>query len=203
MDIFKSAILYVSFKGEIFMGDFGSDECSKEQKKFLRENWQMALLIFIAGVIAVAGAILVFLNTVENMQATGAVPMMIGEWTVGFCITFFLNLLLWELIIVGIPVAVAGFAIYMLWWRKLPKDKWPRRDEKKSSDEGAFSFIVTIAWLIIVWIEGKWDLAFQSWTLNEWVYTWLSAFLWVVFIGAIIGAIVFVVWLTKDQIEKL
>ena len=161
------------------------------------------MVIIGVGIGAAIGALLVFLWVVKNGQATGLIPKLLGEWTVGHFIIFILHVILWELLFIGIPVAVAACLIYMLWWRKLPEEeKRPSRGISAGKSSGGISFLVTIVWLIIVWIDGRWNLAFQSWTLNDWVYSWLTAFLWVsLIIGSpvVIGGIW---WLRKELREK-
>ncbi len=148
-------------------------------KNLFRKHWKMILVIIGVGIGAAIGGILVFLWVVENGQATGLFPMLLGEWTVGYCITFILHVILWELLFIVIPVAVVAIVIYMQWYRKLPEEeKLPHRGVTPGRGSGGFSFLVTIVWLIIVWLDGRWNIAFQSWTLNDWVYSWLAAFLW-------------------------
>ena len=55
------------------------------------------------------------------------------------------------------------------------------------------SCFIGLIWLIIVWIDGRWNLAFQAWTFNDWVYSWLAACLWALLIVGIPGTI-FIIW---------
>jgi hypothetical protein len=140
-------------------------------KNFLRRHWKMTMAVIGFGIGAAIGGILVFLWVVDDGQANGLFPSLIGDWTVAYCITFFFSLILWEFIFIGIPVVVVAALIYMLWWRRLPEDerkvyqkkqkkKWPRRGASRGSGDGLISFLVTIVWLIIVWLDDKWNLAF-------------------------------------------
>ena len=108
-------------------------------------------MVIIGVVIGAAiGALLVFLWVVENGQATGLIPKLLGEWTVGHFITFILHMILWELLFIGIPLAVAAFLIYLQWWRKLPEEeKWTSRGISAGKSSGGISFLVTIVWLIL------------------------------------------------------
>jgi len=179
------------------------ERLSVEWKRFLQKQWKMFLVIIgiIAG--AVIGAIFVFLWVIDNGQATGLVPALIGQWTVGYCITFLLHLIFWEIIFVGIPLIVAAITLYMLWYRKLPKDeKFPSQGAAATGGGGGISFLIGIVWLVITWVEGRWDLAFESWTLNEWVYSWLAAFLWVLLIIGVPLAIGITWWLRREIKEE-
>jgi len=156
-------------------------------------------LLMIGGIaLAVIAAISVFLWVVADAQATGLVPVMLGQWTVGYFFIFILNVILWELVFVGswvIPIAVV---IFFQWYKKLP-DKEREEYEggsrrRRSAEEGSgMSCFVGLIWLIIVWIDGRWNLAFQAWTFNDWVYSWLAACLWALLIVGIPGTI-FIIW---------
>lgn len=186
-----------------------SDEAGRN---FLRRHWKMTAVA--AGLIAAAVivAFLVFLWVVADAQATGLVPADLGLFTVGFCFTFIIQVILWELILVAswaIPVAVV---IFFLWYRKIPveereelerrpKKKWPRRGRSASGGSG-FSFLVCLTWLIIVWLEGRWDTAFEAWTFNQWINTWIAAFLWDLLIFGIPAAIFLILWIKKPSLFK-
>ncbi|MFW9911649.1 MAG: hypothetical protein ACFFEU_04205, partial [Candidatus Thorarchaeota archaeon] len=134
-------------------------------------------------------------------QATGLLPSVLGEFTVGYFITFILHMIFWELVLVGSWVLVVVAAIYFLWYKQLPEEEQDITREKRGRrEEGdAFGFIVAVFWLIIVWIDGRWNLAFESWTLNDWVYSWIAAFLWVLLIFGIPIAIYFFYWISQEM----
>ncbi|UCD92315.1 MAG: hypothetical protein JSV43_08900 [Methanobacteriota archaeon] len=171
-------------------------------KNLFRKHWKMIMAVI--AVIAYAGiaAILVFLWVVDNGQASGLLPGLLGEWTVGIVITFILHLILWEVLFVVVPVAVAAFLLYWTWYRKLPPgEKLPTRVVTPARSSGGFSFLICIVWLIIVWLDGRWDLQFQAWTLDQWVYSWLAAFLWPALIFGIPLVIVIVWWVRRETRE--
>ncbi|MFX0068992.1 MAG: hypothetical protein ACFFA1_08575 [Promethearchaeota archaeon] len=169
------------------MAETNEEASRKVFVKFLRRQWKMTLVI--AGVIAAAAitALFVFLWVVADAQATGLVPATIGLWSVGSLITFILHVILWEFVFVGtwgIPIAAL---IYLLWWKKIPDEE--RREYVGEPEEkrrrmsagrggGFISFIVTVTWLIMIWINGRWNLAFQAWTFNDFVYSWIHAIAW-------------------------
>lgn len=173
-------------------------------KKFLRRHWKATLLLIGAMAGAVAVTLLVFLWILADAQVTGLVPAMLGQWTVGYLITFILTLLLWELVLMVSWVAPLGVAIYFLWYKKMPQEERdeyegaPRRGRSARGSSG-FSFFIGLIWLIIVWTSGRWNLAFQVWTINDFVFSWLTALFWVLLIVGIPGTI-YVIWaLAKNQ----
>lgn len=190
------------------MREFGAMETSegvggKAWKKFVRRHPKMTLLT-VGGIAAAAvAALLVFLWVVADAQATGLVPSGLGEWTVGYVFTFILIAILWELILVAswvIPVAVAA---YFLWYKRLPDEERresegePRR-RRSAGENGGVSFVIGLVWFVIVWIDGKWNLAFENWTFDDWVYSWITAGLVVLLIAGI-PAMIYIIWsLTRD-----
>jgi hypothetical protein len=167
-------------------------------KKFVRRHRGMTGLIVGGIAAATVVSLLVFLWVVGDAQETDLVPDVLGEWTVGFVFTFLLQLLLWELILVASWVIPMVVLIYLLWYRKLPADErkeyegGPKRSRSAGEDSG-FSFFVGIVWLAIVWLDGNWNRAFEQWSFNDWVYSWLAAAL-VVLVIVGIPAIGWLVW---------
>jgi cation transport ATPase len=171
-------------------------------KKFLRRHWDMALLMIVGIAIAAIAGLFVFLWVVANAQATGLVPAALGQWTVGIFIIFILNVIFWELVFVGIWAIPAALIIYFQWYKKLPKKEQQeyegaKRKKSKTEDSG-FSFFVFLIWLVIVWLGGMWNLALQEWTINNWIFTWLTAILWALLIVGIPG-IIYVIWSLKQK----
>lgn len=181
-------------------------------KKFLRKHLKVVLFIIIVGIGVVIGGIFVFLWVVENSQKLGLVPIALGQWTIGYIVTFILEVILWEFLFIGIPLIIVA-VITVYWWHKLPDDereeyerepkkKGPRRRLILGSGSGLISLIVFLTWLIIVWNDGMWDIAFQNWTINYLVYSTLTAILWdILFIGIPVTIIVFL-WIRREMKEE-
>ncbi|MFX1415250.1 MAG: hypothetical protein ACFFC0_00485 [Promethearchaeota archaeon] len=170
------------------------------EKRFLRKHWRMTIVFAAIFVVVVIAAVLVFLWVVADAQATALVPAVLGQWTVGYLITFILHMIFWELVLVVSWTVLLGAAIYFLWYRQLPDEDRIDRPQRGRREEGdAFGFFVVVFWLIIVWIDGRWDLAFESWTLNDWVYSWLAAVFWVFLVFGIPIAIAFMYWMSQEM----
>ncbi len=181
----------------------GEELSGEAWKKFARRHWKMTLLMAGGIAAAVVAALLVFLWVVGDAQETRLVPSGLGEWTVGYVFAFTVNVILWELILVAswvIPVVVAA---YFLWYRKLPEEErkeyegGPRR-RKSAGENGGISFFIGLVWLVIVWLDGKWNLAFQDWTFDDWVYSWIAAGLVVLLIGGI-PVLIYLVWAVRKS----
>ncbi len=172
-------------------------------KGFVRRHWKLVLAA-VGGIAAAAvAALAVFLWVVANTQANGLVPSRLGDWSVGSIITFLLNLLLWELLLVASWVCALGVAAFFIWYKKLPAEERlgmegrPRRG-RAAGGGGGVSFFVALVWLLIVWSDGRWNLALRNWTFNELVYSWIAACL-VVLLVAGVPALLYFVWVLRKR----
>lgn len=167
-------------------------------KEFVRRHWKIALAIVGGMAAATIAALFVFLWVVADSQTVGRVPSGLGDWTVGHVITFILYVILYELLLVASWVCAIGLAGYFQWYRKLPEaersalEGGPRR-ARSAGASGGFSVFVALVWLVLVWTDGRWNLAFKDWTFNELVYSWIAAGLVVLLIVGIPG-IIYLAW---------
>ena len=179
----------------------GERPAERAWKAFMRRHWKLVLAA--AGGIAAAGAaaLAVFLWVVANTQANGLVPSSLGDWSAGSALTFVLQLILWEILLVAswaVPVAAAAF---FLWYKKLPEEERrgmegaPRRG-RAAGGGGGVSFFVFLVWLFIVWSDGRWNLALRNWTFNELVNSWIAACLVVLLIVGVPG-LLYLAWVLR------
>ncbi len=184
-----------------------TDEQSEARmKKFLQRHWKMTIVMAVYLVVAIIVAFLVFLKVAVDAQILGFVPVTLGLWTVGIVFIFCITVIIWELAFVAswaIPIAVITI---FLWYRKLPEEErkeyeGPRRGAE-TGGSGGFSGFVSLIWLVIVWFTGRWNLTFQTWPLNDWIFTWIAAFLWAL-LPVCIGGLVYLGWvMLKDKKEE-
>jgi hypothetical protein len=179
-------------------------------KKFLEKHFQMFIIFIIAGIIGFVFAVYVFLWFVGEAQLINLVPEILGEWTIGYFITFILHLIFWELIYIGIPVIIFIAAVYILWWKKLPDDeKQEYKDgnlfsggkNHKRDAGGMITFLINIFFLIKIYIDNNWNLVFKDWKFNYLVDSYLWALIWVLVIFGIpilIGAS----WWINQKLRK-
>ena len=174
-------------------------QCDDSWIKFVKRHKEMTAFMVGGIAIAAVAAVLIFLSVVANAQASGLVPLELGQWSVSYFITFVIHLLFWETVFVASWVTPLALIIYFAWYKELPekeRKEYEGSKRRKSKDDG-FSFFIGLIWLVIVWLGGKWDLAFQAWTFNDWIFTWLSAGLWALLIVGIPGTMYVIYSLVK------
>ncbi len=176
---------------------------------FLRKHWQISVLFIIGIILAATGAILVYLWFVAEAQATNLIPATLNLWTMNHFITFVLHLILWEAAYIGIPVIITVLIIYFLWWKQLPDEErkeYKRQhlfgsESSKSDKSGGFSFLIFIAFIIKIYLDGNWNTPIASWTFNYLVYSCIWSLIWVVIIfGIPIG--IGLIWWIHHEIKK-
>jgi hypothetical protein len=191
--------------------DFMSEEVMVEKgsdwKRILRKHWSIAAIFIIAGILLIAGAVYVFLWFVGDAQLTGLVPSVLSYWTMGNMLMFALHLIFWELVIIGIPVAVLGVAGWQ-WWKRLPaeeKAEYHRSGKHSRARDGGsgISFLFTIAFAIKVYVDGNWNVPVSIWTLDYVVGSMFTILLWTVAIFGIPAVIVGIWWIRREMNKKI
>ena len=178
----------------------------KGWKTFLRKHWKMAALFVVGAVLASVGAILVFLWRVEDAQSTGLVPTTLGLWTLGHMVTFILHLIFWELLLIGVPAIIGAVAGWQ-WWKRLPDEEKKEyhffgNRSRTTGGGGGISVLFFIAFCIKVFIDGNWDVAVASWTLDYVVDSMISILIWVAIIFGIPAAIGVIWWISHEMKKK-
>ena len=176
------------------------EEFDVEKLRFLKKYWKVSMgLVAMVAIAAIVG-VLVLLWQVN--EAT--VPATLGEWSIGIVISFCLNLVFWELLLVGSWISVLIIIFYFQWYSKLPEEdrrKWSGRGTRENSD--AIGLFVGLAWLLILYIDNRWDLTFNSWTFTDWVFSWLIAAFWVFLIGGIVVSIGLIAWFVSEKQKEI
>jgi hypothetical protein len=183
-----------------------SENGDKGWKAFMRKHWKIAALFVVGAVLALVGSILVFLWFVGDAQSTGMVPTTLGLWTMGNMVTFTLHLILWELILIGIPVGIAAVAGWQ-WWKRLPDEEkkeyhvFGNRSRTTGGSSG-ISILFFIAFCFKVFIDGKWDVAVATWTLDYVISSMITILIWAAIIFGIPAVIGVIWWITHDIKKK-
>ena len=182
-------------------------DSNKVWKKFLGKHFKMFVLFIVGAILAAMGAIYVFLWFIEDALLTNLVPEMLGLWTMENIVIFLLNLILWEVLYIGIPVILAVAAIYFLWWKRLPdlerkeyrKGHLFGKRSRKTDGGGAISFLINIIFIIKVYLDGNWSVPFATWKFEYLVYSYLWALVWVLVIFGIPMALGGIWWINREM----
>jgi hypothetical protein len=170
----------------------------------MRKHWNMVAVAIAAGILAVIGAVYVFLWFVGNAQSSGLVPSLLGQWSMSNTVSFILHAIFWELLLIGIPVAV-GAILGWQWWKRLPEEEKREyhfgKSSKSSSAGGAVSPLLFIAFAIKVYVDGNWNHAISTYTLDYVVGSMVTILVWAAAIFAI-PAIIGIIWWIRHEMNK-
>jgi hypothetical protein len=184
------------------------DQTPKEAnwQMFLRKHWPAFAAFIAAAILAVAGAIYVFVWFTGNAQSTGLVPAVLDMWTMGNIVAFILHAIFWELVLIGIPVAIGAIVAWQ-WWKRLPEEekqqyRLSRKGSKSNRAGGAISPLLFIAFALKIYFDGKWNVAISTYTLNYVVGSMVTILLWIVAIFAIPATIGIIWWIHHEMNKK-
>ncbi len=174
--------------------------------KFLRNHWKMVAVFVVAGILVFISAIYVVLWFTVDAQSIGLVPSTLGLWTMGNTVSFILHLIFWELIFIGVPVII-GAVIGWQWWKRLPeqeKNEYHLSGKRSRSSRagGAISPLLFIAFAIKVYVDGNWNAAISTYTLNYVVGSMFAILVWIVAIFAIPATIGVIWWIRHEMNNK-
>ncbi len=172
--------------------------------KFLRKHWVAFAAFVAAAILAFAGAVYVFVWFTGNAQSTGLVPAALGMWTMGNTIAFILHAIFWELVLIGIPVAIGAVAAWQ-WWKRVPdaeKTGLSWKGSKSRDAGGAISPLLFIAFALKVYVDGNWNAAISTYTLDYVVGSMVTILLWIVAIFAIPATIGIIWWIRHGMNKK-
>ena len=185
-------------------GEIGVER-SSDWKKFLRKHWNIVAVFVVAGILVFIGAIYVFLWFTGDAQTTGLVPSTLGLWTMENAVSFILHLIFWELIFIGVP-AIIGAVIGWQWWKRLPEQEKREynlsgKRSRSSRAGGAISPLLFIAFAIKVYVDGNWNIAISTYTLDYVVGSMITMLIWIAVIFGIPATIGFIWWI-RHEINK-
>lgn len=183
-------------------GEVGS-QAGPRWKVFLSRHWRIVALFAVIAILLLVSTIYVFFWFAGDAQSSGLVPSTLGLWTMGHLVSFLLHLVFWEVVLIGIPaiiVAVMGW----LWWRRLPVEErktyrfFGKRSRAASGGNGV-SLLFFIAFAIKVSIDGNWNVAISTWSLDYVVNSVIAILIWIGIIFGIPLAIGLVWWVNRER----
>jgi hypothetical protein len=192
----------------MMMTETAPENDAKGWKRFLRKHWNMLALFVVGAVLVSFGAVYVFLWFAADAQSIGLVPRTLGLWTMGSVVAFLLNVIFWELLLVGVPVIIVSVAGW-LWWRRLPYEEkkdyhlFDTRSRSTSGGGGAVSLLFWIAFCIKVYVDGNWNVAVATWTLDYLVYSSVWTVIWILVIFGIPASVIGIIWWIIHERKRL
>ena len=175
-------------------------EQGSDWKRFMKKHWIVLAIFVLAIILASAFAVYVFWWFTGYAQTTGLVPSTLGFWSMANLVFFILNLLFWELVLIGIPAGI-GAVIGWQWWKRLPEqEKYHSGKSSRSSRAGGvISPLLFIAFVLKVYVDGKWNTALSTYTLNYVVGSMITILEWIAAIAAIPAAIGLIWWIRHEM----
>ncbi len=169
----------------------------------MRKHYLAFAAFIVAAALAVAGAIYVFVWFSGNLQTIGLVPSALSMWSMADVVTFILHGAFWELVLIGIPAAVAAIAGWA-WWKRIPEQERrlyhnTNKSHRGRGAGGAISPLLFIAFALKVYVDGNWTQPIASWNLNYVVGSMVTIFIWTAAIFAIPAIIALVVWVSRAK----
>jgi hypothetical protein len=171
--------------------------------RFIRKHWTAFATLIVAGVLAVAGAVYVFVWFTANAQTSGLVPSTLNLWTMSNLVWFIIYATLWELVIIGIPAIIGAVAGWQ-WWKRLPETEKSQyhlsgKPKRSSGAGGAVSPLLFITFAIKVYVDGNWNATISGWTLDYVVGSMVTILFWIIAIFAIPAVIALVWWINREM----
>jgi hypothetical protein len=177
---------------------------TEDWRTFMKKHWGIVVVFALAIVLAVAGAVYVFRWFAGNAQSTGLVPKTLNLWTMNNLVMYILNLIFWELVLIGIPVGI-GVIIGWQWWKRLPAEErynlFPKSSRSRDAG-GAISPLLFIAFAIKVNVDGNWNTAISTYTLDYVVNSIVTIIAWTAAIFAIPATIAGIWWIHHELTKK-
>ena len=184
------------------------EEKSKETywKEFAKKNWKLIAVAFVACVILFIVALLVLIAYINASPIGGMGTWTLNDWTLNYIVGFMIQIILWELLFVGLPAGIFFGVGGYLWWSRLSeedKQEYKAREKKNkhrkrnAGGSGGGSFFMFIAYCIYIATQGKYDTPFGNESYSYWVFAGFYTFMWLLIIfGIPIAVILLIVYLT-------
>ena len=185
-----------------------SEELSDEQywKKKFKEHMPLLIVIIIAGACVITGALLVIIWFIETSPIGNYGDALIGDWSLNWIVGFYILVILFELLFVGLPTGLFFGVGGYIWWSRLPdeekaefksREKKNKHRKRNAGGSGGGGFLMFIAYCIYMGVQGSYYAPFSSQSYSYWVYGMFYTIMWlVIIIGIPVCIILLIVYLT-------
>ena len=185
-----------------------SEELSDEQfwKKKIKEHIPLLIVVIIAVVFAFIGALVVIIWFIETSPIGAQGTALIGDWSLDWIVGFYILVILFELLFVGIPAGLFFGVGGYIWWKRLPdeekaefkaREKKNKHRKRNAGGSGGGGLLMFIAYAIYMGVQGNYYAPFSSQPYSYWVYGMFYTLMWMLIIfGIPICIILLIVYLT-------
>lgn len=182
-------------------------------KNKIKKYWKIFVICIIAVIVCAIGALLVLVWFIETSTLGGQGEWTFNDWTLNYVVGFYILIILWELLFIGVPAALFfGVGAYLC-WKRLPdeekqefkeREKKEKKKYKQGGSGGGFSFFIFIAYCIVIAIDGNYNTQFGQLDYSYFVYAWFFTIMWLLIIFGVPVAIIllivyFKVWRKKPE----
>ncbi|MFQ6126964.1 MAG: hypothetical protein ACE5R6_20505 [Candidatus Heimdallarchaeota archaeon] len=190
-----------------------SNEISNEAfwKNLAVQNWYFVGIFGLIIIGAIIGCILTVNWYIDNQSIGGNGSWTFNQFSMKTALLWVIYLVLWILLLVGVPtVAVGGFIVALNWFALFPTDlkdeiklRWKKDEEvrktrgTKRDSGGVFSFLMFVGVCLYVYVDGNWSTEFGSLNLRYFVDAYITVFVWGLIIVGIPAAIFGITWFVK------
>ena len=185
-----------------------NEELSEETywKEFAKKYWKLIAVAVVVCVILFIVAIVVMIAYINTSDIGGQGTWTFDQWTLNNVVGFIIQIVLWELLLVGLPAGVFFGVGGYLWWSRLPeedkqehkaREKQNKHRKRNAGGGGGGSFFMFIAYCIYIATQGRYDTPFGNESYSYWVFAGFYTMLWIFIIfGIPIAIILLIVYLT-------
>jgi hypothetical protein len=177
-------------------------------KGMVKRHWLVTLILVVACVGVVIGGMIVVILYIPSSEIGLYGLWTFDDFSVGTFILWWLLLILWEFLLVILPfIAFCGVVGGLYWFVIMSeedkeaiksRDKNEKEHHHHTKEGGGIGFMFTIAFLIVVFIDGNWLTTFGTMPYSYYVIAWLRGFMWtMIIVGIPVGVISFIYFWRK------
>ncbi|WP_455142907.1 hypothetical protein [Candidatus Hodarchaeum mangrovi] len=190
-----------------------SKEMSNETfwKNLVIQYWYFVVIFGLIVIAAIIGFILILDWYINTNPIGGQGTWTFDQFSMGTVIELVIFLILWELVIVGLPTFIIGGIIVAIIWygifapdlkeeiklRVKKEEEYKKKYGRKSEGSGLFGFLMFIGVCIYIFLDGNWATEFGNLSFGYFVDAWITVFIWVLIIFGIPAVVIGTIWFIK------